>query len=241
MGRVVDFSRLALDPDGDGVWRGPITAGDTREFASQYVRVAAGKTWRAAAPAGSDVYLFSLKGRGAIVAGQYRREMPAQTFATIGEGVGFTVSAAVGEVVELVHVVTPLADGTRQLPGFTAALAVAERGKEPVVPIADQHKQRIYFAGHQHGAHTERGHAMIVVYDSETFTGLHHHPNAESMFVMLDGACRFTVNGEQVVVGPGQAAYFITDDKHGLQTAPGHTGASFLEFHIPAAFTTIRA
>ena len=71
-------------------------------------------------------------------------------------------------------------------------------------------------------------------------TGLHHHPDAESMFVVLDGALRFTVNGEQVVVEPGQAAYFGMNDTHGLRVADGHDGASFLEFHIPAAYTTVR-
>jgi hypothetical protein len=27
----------------------------------------------------------------------------------------------------------------------------------------------------------------LLVYDKDTVTGLHHHPNAESMFVMLEG------------------------------------------------------
>jgi quercetin dioxygenase-like cupin family protein len=81
---------------------------------------------------------------------------------------------------------------------------------------------------------------MIVIYAKDTATRLHHHPNAESMFVPLDGALQFTVNGEQVKVTPGQAAYFAMNDTHGLHVAPGHAGASFLEFHIPAAFTTVR-
>lgn len=241
MGRVVDLNRLELEADNTGVARAPVTAGDTREFAAEFVRIPAGKTWQATAPAGSDVYVFTLKGRGTIVAANYRRELPTQAFATIGEGVGFAVQASTGETLELIRITTPLQGGSRTLPGFTAALAVAERAREPVVPIPDQHKQRIYFAGHQHGARTERGHAMIVVYDGETVTGLHHHPNAESMFVMLDGACRFTVNGKPAVVGPGQVAYFVTNDTHGLATASGHAGASFLEFHIPAAFTTVKA
>jgi quercetin dioxygenase-like cupin family protein len=81
---------------------------------------------------------------------------------------------------------------------------------------------------------------MIVVYDKDTVTRLHHHPNAESMFVVLDGALRFTVNGAEVVVEPGQAAYFGMDDPHGLRVADGRDGASFLEFHVPAAYTTVR-
>ena len=42
------------------------------------------------------------------------------------------------------------------------------------------------------------------------------------------------------VLGKSEAAYFAMNDTHGLHVAPGHPGASFLEFHIPAAFTTVR-
>src|SRR6266566_2492266 len=58
---------------------------------------------------------------------------------------------------------------------------------------------------------------------------------AERRSTPLDGALEFTVNGEQAKVAPGQAAYFAMNDTHGLHVAPGHSGASFLEFHIPAA------
>ena len=81
---------------------------------------------------------------------------------------------------------------------------------------------------------------MIVIYEKDTVTDLHHHPNAESMFVILEGAVAFTVNGEQVVAKPGQAALFGCNDQHGLRVAGGLSGASFLEFHIPGAFVTVR-
>jgi len=79
---------------------------------------------------------------------------------------------------------------------------------------------------------------MMVLYEKDAVTGLHHH--VESMFVMLDGALQFTVNGEQVVLRPGQAVYFGVDDQHGLRVADEASRANFLEFHIPAAFTTVR-
>lgn len=240
MGRVVDFAKLAAKPGEDGIARTPVTMGDTKEFTAEIVRVPAGKSWRDAVPAGCDGYVFVLKGKGSIDAASYRQELVPQTFATLGEGVGFWVAAG-QEALELISVTTPTKGAARKLAGFAAALDVKERAREPVVSIPAEHKQRIYFCGDHHGAQTERGHAMIVVYDGDTNTPLHHHPNAESMFVLLDGACRFTVNGEQVVVGPGQAAYFTVNDKHGLHTAPGHKGASFLEFHIPAAFSTVKA
>jgi mannose-6-phosphate isomerase-like protein (cupin superfamily) len=81
---------------------------------------------------------------------------------------------------------------------------------------------------------------MIVEYVRDTVTGLHMHPNAESMFVLLSGQTRFTVNGEDVIVGRGQATYFPMGDRHGLRVAEGGDGVSFLEFHIPAGYTTVR-
>ena len=80
---------------------------------------------------------------------------------------------------------------------------------------------------------------MIVKYVHDTVTGMHMHPNAESMFVLLTGKTRFTVNGESVVVQRGQATIFPMGDRHGLSVAEGD-GVSFLEFHLPAAFTTIK-
>jgi quercetin dioxygenase-like cupin family protein len=239
MGRVVDFSRLASSAPTSGVGVAPFTGGEMRELAAEHIRIAAGGRWTSSVPAGSDRYLFSIGGNAAISAGSDRREMPMQSFATLSEGVAYTVTAG-DSPVEIVAVTAPPADGARKLAGFTGTLAVAERRREAVVSVPEQRKTRVYFCGHQHGAHTERGHAMIVGYEAGTETALHHHPNAESIFVMLDGACRFIVDGTPVVVSPGQAACFATNDRHGLTTAPGHTSASFLEFHIPAAFTTVK-
>ena len=79
---------------------------------------------------------------------------------------------------------------------------------------------------------------MIVLYEKETVTTLHMHPNAESMFVVLTGKVRFTVNGKDAVLERGQATHFPAGDCHGLCTAEGDV--SFLEFHIPGTFTTVR-
>jgi quercetin dioxygenase-like cupin family protein len=48
----------------------------------------------------------------------------------------------------------------------------------------------------------------------------------------------FNVNGEDVVIERGQATHFPAGDRHGLRRAEGDV--SFLEFHIPAAYTTVR-
>jgi quercetin dioxygenase-like cupin family protein len=115
---------------------------------------------------------------------------------------------------------------------------VIERGNAPMKVLPQDHKTRLYFVDKE-AAHSERAHAMIVVYDKDTMTRMHMHPDAESLFVMLDGAIQFTVNGKDEVVKPGQAAIFGSNDRHGLRAADGVTAASFLEFHIPAAYTTV--
>ncbi len=97
---------------------------------------------------------------------------------------------------------------------------VAERASIPFVEIPEQHKRRQYIVG-SHAAKTDRAHAMIVTYVGDTETGLHHHPNAESMFVLLDGALDFVVNGETVQVSPGQVTYFGMNDVHALRPSAG--------------------
>jgi mannose-6-phosphate isomerase-like protein (cupin superfamily) len=223
----------------DGVGTAAITHDDVREMSAGYVRVEAGKSWNDRVPDGSDCYLFVVGGKGAIAMDGVRYAASRETFATIEEGRSFAVENNGTDPLEIVRVLAPPAENGRGLGGFRGKLRVAERGTSPIHDIPAEKKRRIYFVGHG-GAESERGHAMIVIYAKDTVTRLHHHPNAESMFVPLDGALEFTVNGEQVKVTPGQAAYFAMNDKHGLHVAPGHSGASFLEFHIPAAFTTVR-
>jgi len=240
MGRVVTFAQLTPQTSGGGVSTAAITGGDVRAMGAAFIRIEPGKRWSDSAPDGSDCYLFVLGGSGAIAVGDARHRLSPQTFATVEERQSFAVDNDGTGAIDIVRVLAPPAQaGERRLAGFDQKLRVAERGKTPIVDIPAEKKRRIYFVGHG-AAHSARGHAMIVVYAKDTVTGLHHHPNAESMFVPLDGALQFTVNGEQVTVAPGQAAYFAMHDTHGLRVADGHSGASFLEFHIPAAFTTVR-
>jgi mannose-6-phosphate isomerase-like protein (cupin superfamily) len=239
MGRVVTFAQLPPQTS-DGVSTAAITGGDVTEMAAAFIRIPAGSRWSDTVPDGVDCYLFVLAGSGAIAAGGEHHPLSPQTFATVAERQAFTIDNDGSAALDLVRVLAPPAsNGGRGVAGLDQKLRVAERGKTPIVDIPKEKKRRIYFVGHG-AAQSARGHAMIVVYAKDTVTGLHHHPNAESMFVPLDGALQFTVNGEQVRVAPGQAAYFAKNDRHGLHVADGHSGASFLEFHIPAAFTTVR-
>jgi quercetin dioxygenase-like cupin family protein len=58
------------------------------------------------------------------------------------------------------------------------------------------------------------------------------------MFVPLTGKVRFAFDGAEHVVGRGAATVFPAGNPHELCVAEGKV--SFLEFHIPAAFVTVR-
>lgn len=236
MGQVVTLSQLPSERIADGVDRAPIDA-QTREMAAEFVRIGPGRRWTEAVPLGSDCYLFMLSGAAMIAAAGDERRMPTQSFATVQEGMAFTIDNASTGVADVVKVIAPPHPSDR--PGFGDGLAVIERGTAPMLELPQEHKTRLYFVDKE-AAKSERGHAMIVIYDRDTLTAMHMHPNAESMFVVLDGAIEFVVNGERTVVRPGQAAIFGMSDRHGLRAAEGETAASFLEFHVPAAYTTVK-
>ncbi len=238
MGQVVTFSELPGGPVADGIVSAPIKA-DVKEMAAEIVHIAPGKRWTSSAPRGSDLYLFRLSGAAVISAAGDERRMPTQAFATVQEDTEFTVDNRSTAPADLVKVIAPPQAEGRSRPGFNDGISVIERGNAPILQIPTDHKTRLYFVDDE-AARSARGHAMIVVYDQHTVTPMHMHPNAESLFVVLDGAIQFTVNGQNVVVKPGQAAIFGTNDRHGLRAADGVTAASFLEFHIPAGYTTVK-
>jgi mannose-6-phosphate isomerase-like protein (cupin superfamily) len=190
-------------------------------------------------PAGSDYYLFITKGGAALTVGSETTPLGLKASAVLQEGSAFTLTNTADSDTEVVKVVAPPAGAASAFEGFHGAPFVKEYAALEVVEVPEQHKTRRYIVGHG-AAHSDRGHAMIVGYVKDTFTALHHHPNAESMFVLLNGNIRFTVDGEQRVVGPGQATVFKAGDIHSLNCADGTTEASFLEFHIPAKFTTVK-
>jgi quercetin dioxygenase-like cupin family protein len=224
------------DRSADGVVRVPITRGDTREMAAEVVRIGPGQHWSASVPDGRDCYLFVLDGAAEITARTARHLLLRHAFATLEQGVPFSIANVGGPPAAIVKVEAPLEAGGR--PGFRGTIAVDDPSTAATVDVPEQKKKRIYFVD-ERAARSQRGHAMIVVYEKDTVTGLHHHPDAESLFVVLDGALQFTVNSAPAVVVPGKAAYFGCDDRHGLRVADGSTGASFLEFHIPADYTTV--
>jgi mannose-6-phosphate isomerase-like protein (cupin superfamily) len=208
-------------------------------MAAEYIRIPSGQQWIATTPPETDCYLFMIEGTCAISIADSRHPFPTQAFAVVQEGIEFTVKNDNSEPASIIKVIAPPQPNGRSRPGFTGKLAVTQRSEAPIVNLPVEKKTRIYFVDDD-AISSQRGHAMIVAYEKDTVTGLHHHPNAESMFVILEGALQFIVNGEPMVLTPGQAVYFGLNDQHGLRVADGVSSASFLEFHIPAAYSTVR-
>jgi quercetin dioxygenase-like cupin family protein len=239
VGRSVNFASLGYKPAGAGVCQAPITAGDLRKMSAELYRVDPGATLQATVPEGSDAYLFMLTGGGRIAVNGSVTEIARESFAALGETQTFSLANPSTEPAEIVYVLAPPPGSPREHEGLADPLAVISRAAAPTAYIADQKKNRRYFVSKE-ASKSERGHAMIVEYEEGTETVMHYHPNAESMFVVLTGRIRFVIDGEPIVLARGQAAYFPTNDRHALRCADGTTSASFLEFHIPGAFTTIK-
>jgi mannose-6-phosphate isomerase-like protein (cupin superfamily) len=235
MGKVVTFSSLPYADIADGVKAASITGTDGKEIQADIIRLAPRAKLTDEVPRGSDRYLFTLRGEATITGNGATHPMPQDTFATIQEAVQFTLANTGASETELLSVFAPPSGRRNEHAGFAGGIAVAHRSTPPVISIPDQKKRRIQFVD-KTAAVSDRGHAMIVLYEDETVTKLHKHPNAESMFVVLTGKVRFTVNGQDVVIQRGQATQFPVADLHGLRHAEGDV--SFLEFHIPAHFRT---
>jgi len=208
-------------------------------MSAQVFRLEPGAKLETTVPDGSDGYLFMLTGAGRIAVNGAEKSIAPESFAAIAERGALSLVNSSDKVAEAVYVLAPPPGSPREHKGLAEPIAVTSRANAPTAYIADQKKNRRYFVSNE-ASKTERGHAMIVEYEKGTETVMHHHPNAESMFVVLTGDIRFVVNGEPIVLKRGQAVYFPTNDRHALRCADGTTSASFLEFHIPGAFTTVK-
>jgi mannose-6-phosphate isomerase-like protein (cupin superfamily) len=235
MGKIVTFSSLPYAAIADGVKAASITGADGREIQADIIRLAPGAKLADEVPRGSDRYLYTLRGEASLTGNGATHAMAQDTFATVQEAIRFTLTNTGATDAELLSVLAPPGGRRNEHAGFTGGIAVAHRSTPPVISIPDQKKRRIQFVD-KTAAASDRGHAMIVLYEDETVTKLHKHPNAESMFVILTGKVRFIVNGREVVIERGQATHFPVGDLHGLRHAEGDV--SFLEFHIPAHFKT---
>jgi mannose-6-phosphate isomerase-like protein (cupin superfamily) len=232
MGTIVNFATTEARPVGPGVSRATLIDKDSTEMNVALLHLEAGR-YHAQVPLGSDRYLFVIDGTAHVEAAGRRATMGPQTFAILQEGTAFTLGEGPATILD---VVVPPAGMPRPSSGFADGLKVMAVKDLPVVDIPEEKKRRTYLAS-KSTVGSDRGHAMIVRYTGDTVTRKHHHPNAESMFVMLHGYVRFLVNGREETLGPGQAVHFPMNDHHGLRSADGRD-LSFLELHIPGAFVT---
>jgi mannose-6-phosphate isomerase-like protein (cupin superfamily) len=238
VGKVVTLAKLPKQQAQGGAHISAISGSDMREMAASFVHIAPGEHYTATIPDGSDCYMYMLDGAGTISVDKQRRQFPAESFATLEQNLTFAIENAGSVPAHLVKVLAP-PKVKHKIPGFAGGISVAERANRMVVNLPAEKKKCIHFVG-PYAVKSQRGHATVAVYEKDMVSGLRYHPNAESMFVILNGALDFTINGIKTRVRPGQAAVFGINDKHGLSSAEGLTGASVLEFHTPGTFTTVR-
>ena len=237
MSRLVDLGALTYVDESPGFRRAAISGVDAQWMSAEAITLAPGRAVNARVPEGSDLYLFALTGAAEISSGDATHTLAEEAFATLAEQTEFTLANRGPTTVEMISVLAPPPDNGAALAGYKGGVSVVARSRAPITDIPDQKKRRIYFVD-EAAVHSERAHAMIVEYQADTVTTMHQHPNADSMFVPLTGKVRFTFDGAEHVVGRGGATVFPAGSSHSLCVAEGDV--SFLEFHIPAAYTTVR-
>jgi quercetin dioxygenase-like cupin family protein len=231
MGKMVNFRTAEPQALASGAGVVPLVDWfDATEMMASVLRLPSGARHEAKVPSGSDQYLYVISGEARIEAAHGTAALGADDWALLEEGQAYTLSGAA----ELLRVTAPPPGAGAGCAGFRGGLKIMHVKDLPVIDLPVEKKRRIYLANHEI-AGSERGHAMIVRYTGETLTKRHHHPNAESLFVILTGRVAFTIDGQERVLGAGEAAFFPVNDSHGLKSADGKE-LSFLEFHIPGAF-----
>ena len=231
MGKVVNFQTAEARTLASGASVVPIVDWfDGVEMMASVLRLVPGARHEVKVPAGSDQYLYVMSGEARLEGAA--AALAADDWVLLEEGRTVTLSGAA----EILAVTAPPPGSGSKREGFRGGLKVLRVRDQPVIDLPEEKKRRIYLANRAL-AGSERGHAMIVRYTGETLTKRHHHPNAESLFVILTGRVAFTIDGQSHVLGAGEAAFFPANDSHGLRSADGQE-LSFLEFHIPGAFVT---
>ena len=229
MGKVIDFAHGEARPLSPCVSAVPLLDWfDSSEMMAAILRLGPDGRHEIKVPAGSDQYLFVIAGTPRLDEGT----LAPNTWVILEEGKSFALAGAA----DILSITVPAPGAGRGGAGFRGGYKAMPVADLPIIDLPAEKKRRTYLANKEI-AGSERGHAMIVRYTGDTLTKRHHHPNAESLFVVLEGKVEFLVDGRPRVLGPGEAAFFPMNDSHGLRSADGNA-LSFLEFHIPGAFVT---
>jgi mannose-6-phosphate isomerase-like protein (cupin superfamily) len=190
-------------------------------------------------PANCDAYWFVVSGTGTIGDGRHAHDLKSHVFAIAAEGSVVEIVNNGDQALQLVNVISPPEGSGAVIAGYKGPLHVVASENVTLAHEVETKKKRAHFVGPK-AIKSERADGMIVHYEAETITRPHFHPDADSIFVILDGALEFTKGHELSVLAEGQAAFINQGHRHGTRVAPGFDKASFLEFHVPAKFQTVQ-
>jgi mannose-6-phosphate isomerase-like protein (cupin superfamily) len=238
MGKLVDYRNAPRASAGRRAAIADITGSEGVKLKAEYIVLEPGGAFERTVAPGCDQHLFVLSGSATVTVsapGSDAQALKYGSFVLVQEGRAFVLEA--GVPCEILSVLTPPPGTHWPVPGFSGGMKVISMHNETVDDVAAAKKQRIYLATHG-TCGSERAHGMIVKYVPETETTLHMHPDAESLFVFLEGETALSVNGERVTGRFGHAAFFPCGDKHDLHGTAGNS--YFLEFHVPGRYTTVR-
>lgn len=240
MGELIEFSRVSWRDAGRAAQCAVMVSPEgqrSRWMLAELYRLAEGADVGIPVPPVSDRYIFVLDGHARLNGRDGQRDLEPRAFASLVSGAHYRLTGVDGGEALVLSVTAP-PPGTLDAPrGGSGGTFVAHPATLPVVEERESGKRRVYLAAEQTTG-TRRAHGMIVTYRGDTVTRLHHHPDAESLFVFLDGRGVVLIGRQEVSVGPGQAVYYGCGDPHAVRSQDAG-GMSFLEFHIPAGYSVV--
>lgn len=241
MAQLIDLSSAPVGQVAPGVQRSVLVdvsiCGST-EFLAELFRISREGETSIDVTSGSDRYLFVLSGSVGLRGPALEVELAPRTFVSLAEGERFVLRGSADGEARVLSVTAPPGGSERRAQGSTKGTVVCELSRLPVVDEPASKKRRIYLATPD-TLGTKRAHGMIVLYEGDTVTPVHSHPDAESLFVFLDHPAVVFVNDREVRVEGGQAVFWGLGEDHGLRSATTR-GLSFLEFHIPGTYGVVR-
>jgi len=229
---------LTRSPASGGVRHGRI-AGDGITMQASLWRVDPGAEALIRIPQTSDGYFFVLTGTGSADDGARPQPLKPAVFAIAAEGSEIRIANDGGDSLDFLHIVSPPAGSRAVIDGYKGPLKLVPAETVGLAHEPENKKKRAFFVGPK-AIPSGRAEGMIVHYEKDTITRPHFHPDADSIFVILEGELEFTNNREEGTIRPGQAVFINQGHRHGTRVTPGHDRAAFLEFHVPAKFQTIQ-